>query len=145
MSRWDWFDDFKNGGDDDAFSKSLAAETDRSLAKDPGRWPWGKKVEDTVEPPARAAPRQGGHGKHGRPGKGGQTERHAWSDSDWRRAREDYERQNANYLRDQEERDRSLREEAQERRDAARDVERRMRDRDDNRRNPPNEDRGWLR
>ncbi len=131
MSRsWDWWDTWKSG-DPDASRRALDAETDRSLGKDPGRWSWGKRVEDTVEPPAPAAPRQGGHGKHGRPGKGGQTERHAWSDSDWRRAREDYERQNAAYLRSQEERDRNLRDLAQERRDAAREIERRIRDRDD--------------
>jgi hypothetical protein len=127
MGSWSWWDAWKSG-DPDESKRALDAETDRSLDKDPGRWSWGKKVEDTVEEPTRAAPRQGGHGRHGRPGKGGQTERHAWSDSDWRRAREDYERQNANYLRDQEERDRNLREEAQERRDAARDVEKRIRD-----------------
>jgi len=137
MPASDWFGwDAWKTGDPDESKRALDAETDRSLAKDPGRWSWGKKVEDTVEEPTRAVPRQGGHGRHGRPGKGGQTERHTWSDSVWRRAREDYERQNANYLRDQEERDRNLRELAQERRDAAREVEQRIRD------NERGEDRG---
>jgi hypothetical protein len=126
---WSWWDAWKTG-DPDEFQRALDAETDRSLDEDPGRWSWGKKVEDTVEEPTRAVPRQGGHGRHGRPGKGGQTERHAWSDGDWRAAKADYERQNAAYLRSQKERDRQLRDLAQERRDAAREVERRIRDQD---------------
>jgi hypothetical protein len=71
MPASDWFGwDAWKTGDPDESQRALDAETDRSLDEDPGRWSWGKKVEDTVEEPTRAVPRQGGHGRHGRPGKG---------------------------------------------------------------------------
>lgn len=105
MSRdWSWWDAWRSG-DPDESSRSLAEEADRSLDKDPGRWSWGKRVEDTVEAPDRVSRYRGGHGHHGRPGKGGTTERHSWSQSDWEAARRDYLRQNENYLRTQRERD----------------------------------------
>ena len=100
MSKWGWFDAFKKG-DDKAFSKSLADETDKSLARDPGRWSWGKRVEETVDHPRPERGRRGGHtadrrhhtGK-GRVSKGESGERTTWRDSEWRNARADYERQN---------------------------------------------------
>ena len=116
------------------FLDALRRETDRSLAKDPGRRPWGRKVEDTVEQPSKVTPERGGHGTHGRPSGGGQTERHSWSDAEYAKARRDFERQNANALRDQqraEQQERqSLRHLARGRREAARDVRRSARDDD---------------
>ena len=117
------------------FLDALRRETDRSLAKDPGRRPWGAKVEDTVGDSSSPSPYRGGHGTHGRPGGGGQTERHSWSDAEYAKARRDFERQNANSLRDQQRAEReerqSLRDLARERREAARDVDKRRNARDD--------------
>lgn len=92
---WSWFDDFKSG-DNDAFSRSLAEETDRSLAKDPGRWSWASS-DDLDE--HRPGGRRGGHvadqrhhsGK-GHVEKGESGERTQAFDYD--AARRDYERQN---------------------------------------------------
>jgi hypothetical protein len=103
MSKWGWFDAFKKG-DDQAFSRALADETDRSLAKDPGRWSWGKTVEETVEDEPTITRHRSGRGGHvadrrhhtgkGRVSKGESGERTTWRDSEWRNAREDYQRQN---------------------------------------------------
>lgn len=151
MSDWRFFDAFKRG--DDAFKAELAAETDRSLARDPGRQPWGKRVEDVVDDQPTINRHSGEH-RRARTGKGGQRERHDWSEDDWRAARRDYLDQNAAHLREQERREReegrSLRELAAERRQAAREVREQLRDqerqaRDDYRQGrPPPGYRGWA-
>ena len=101
MSRdWSWWDAWK-GGNADESKRALEAETDRSLAKDPGRWSWGKRVEETVDHPRPEQGRRGGHtadrrhhtGK-GRVSKGESGERTTWRDSEWQNARADYLAQN---------------------------------------------------
>jgi hypothetical protein len=124
------------------FLDALKRETDRSLAREPERKPWGKRVEETIEAPDNASPDRGGHGQHGRPGKGGQTERHSWSDREYANARADLKQQAADYARQQqreaEEAARSLREQAAERRAAAREVREAQRAaRDDDRQGRP--------
>jgi hypothetical protein len=97
MKDWRWLGAFRKG-DDDAFSKSLADETDKSLAKDPGRWSFKKSTDtDAPEPTSRrgghAADRRHHTGKgHVRGGESG--ERGTWSDQEWRNAHDDYQRQN---------------------------------------------------
>lgn len=128
-SDWLGWDAWKSG-DPDASQRALEAETDRSLARHPERQPWGAKVEDTVDPPDRVSRYRGGHGDHGRPGRGGTTERHTWSDREWRNARDDYLLKNEPYLRD--ERERAEAEEARERKEQAwRDELFQTRDHDD--------------
>ena len=126
------------------FLDALKRETDRSLAKDPDRRPWGAKVEDTVED-SPVSPYRAGHGTHGRPGGGGQTERHTWRDSEYAKAKRDYEEQNAAHLRQQKQQEReerqSLRDQARERREAARDVDKRRNARDDD--HPSNRGMFW--
>lgn len=100
---WDWWDAWRSG-DPDASQRALEAETDRSLDRQPERQPWGKRVEETVDPPDRVSPYRGGHGHHGRPGKGGTTERHTWSDAEYAAARRDYLLQNEAHLRTDRER-----------------------------------------
>ena len=100
MSKWGWFDAFKKG-DDKAFSRSLADETDKSLARDPGRWSWGKRVEETVDHPRPERGRRGGHTADRRHHTGKGTVRGGESGERtdppprwWKNARDDYERQN---------------------------------------------------
>src|SRR6266496_3468235 len=100
MKDWSWLAAFRKG-DDEAFSRSLADETDKSLAKDPGRWSWGKRVEETVDHPRPERGRRGGHTADRRhhTGKGhveaGESrERGDWHPREWENAKADYERQN---------------------------------------------------
>ncbi len=100
MPAADWFGwDAWKSGDPDQSREALDAETDRSLAKDPGRWSW-KSSSEAIEDEQRHG-RRGGHiadqrhrtGK-GHVEKGESGERTQWRDREWRTAREDYERQN---------------------------------------------------
>lgn len=108
-----------------SFLDALRKETEQSLAHEPERKPWGRKVEEVIAEEPTITPHRGGHGTHGRPGKGGQTERHAWSQAEYDTAKRDLERQAADYAREQQrehdEARRSLRDVARERRQAARD------------------------
>lgn len=100
MKDWSWWNAWRSGSADES-KRALDAETDQSLAKDPGRWSWGKRVEETVDHPKAERGRRGGHtadrrhhsGK-GRVDKGESGERTSWRDSEWRNARADYQRQN---------------------------------------------------
>lgn len=93
---WDWWDAWKSG-DPDESKRALDAETDRSLARDPGRWSW--RSSDDVEPRhPRESHRTSEHRRHhtgkGHVSKGQSDERTLWSNEQWDAARADYERQN---------------------------------------------------
>lgn len=110
-SDWSWWDAWK-AGDDDAFQRSLDQETDRSLDRDPGRWSWGKRVDETsTHSPHEQRGRFGGHhdrdwrNHRDRDGRGGESERSGWKEREWDHARGDYLRQNRNYLDDRERRE----------------------------------------
>jgi hypothetical protein len=141
MGDWRWFDDLKAKwtGED------LASEADRSLSRDSSRWPT-RHVPDVIdeEQPITRHDRAAGAGRPRRGGKGGQTERHSWDDEEYRKARQDLQRQAADYAReqqrDQDEAQRALRDIARERREAAREVreaQRAARDNDRQGRPPP--------
>jgi hypothetical protein len=139
MGDWRWFDDLKAKwtGED------LASEADKSLSRDSSRWPT-RHVPDVVEeqPTITRHDRAAGAGRPRRGGKGGQTERHSWSDREYANARADLKQQAADYARQQqreaEEAARSLREQAAERRAAAREVREAQRAaRDDDRQGRP--------
>ena len=113
MPNWDWWDAWKSG-DADKSQRALDEETDRSLARDPGRWSWLRTSEQIEEDQRRERERghRGGHTAdrrhHGGKGtvRGGESgERTSWRDSEWRKAQEDYERQNRPDRHDDRDRD----------------------------------------
>jgi hypothetical protein len=97
MGDWRWWDAWKSGNAD-ASKDALADETDRSLAKDPGRWSFKKSTDtDAPEPTSRrgghAADRRHHTGK-GHVEAGESRERMDWHPREWENAKADYERQN---------------------------------------------------
>jgi hypothetical protein len=103
MSRdWSWWDAWK-GGNADESKRALDAETDRSLAKDPGRWSWGPTVSEVDAEETRRNRRPPADRRHhtgkGRTEGSQSGERTNWRDEEWEAARRDYQRQNETYER----------------------------------------------